>query len=581
MFVFDLSGGTGGDSVTDADGRFEMTDLAPGSYQVTTRHNSYSEGSGRVVLEDKDGTIDIPVTGGGVIAGVVTSSQGGALAGAEVSLQNGSDGGGMRFGMEGQGTLTDGSGRFRFDHLAAGRYKVSASLRNDASTVVDVPLNAGDVREDIRLALDSGVTVRGVVNGLPEGSRGGVMVGAQGAQEYFSNTRTNPDGSFEFGGVPRGSLTLRATSGDFIVGTSRTATKELMIAEGQIEVQTEIVFDDGLSISGTVTRKGAPVAGARVATFSTGGSGRQSSARADENGFFRVSGLEAGRVNISAFSENFNGQATQSVDLKADMTVDLAIPSARLSGTVIDSVSNLPLESQIEMQRAAPPQPGSPTGRLIATSDTSGRFAFEDLEPVEYRVTARRSGYEAVTQAVKPSEGGEDLRLELKRGSGLAIEARDAQMGFGLRSLFVRVQQGPVDTFVGAVNLDGEGKGEIPGLPAGTYSVLAQASGYAPVRIPSVMAPSMVVRLAFTPGGTVEFQTTEEFLASGPKSGQLVSLSGAPMVGIPSVPNSFRLNRLTQRLENLAAGRYQLTLEGGIVKTFEITEGGLAIVRIP
>jgi len=111
--------------------------------------------------------------------------------------------------------------------------------------------------------------------------------------------------------------------------------------------------------------------------------------------------------------------------------------------------------------------------------------------------------------------------------------------------------------------------------------VLAQASGYAPVRIPSVMAPSMVVRLAFTPGGTVEFQTTEEFLASGPKSGQLVSLSGAPMVGIPSAPNSFRLNRLTQRLENLAAGRYQLTLEGGIVKTFEITEGSLAIVRIP
>ena len=53
------------------------------------------------------------------------------------------------------------------------------------------------------------------------------------------------------------------------------------------------------------------------------------------------------------------------------------------------------------------------------------------------------------------------------------------------------------------------------------------------------------------------------------------------MVGIPSAPNSFRLNRLTQRLENLAAGRYQLTLEGGIVKTFEVTEGGVAIVRIP
>ena len=579
MFILDPSGGEGGVVITDADGRFEITGQSPGAYQLTARHSLFSEGSARLTLEDKDGVIEIPVVAGGAIGGVVLSSQGAPLAGAEVSLQNGADGGGMRLGLDGQNTLTDGLGRFRFEHLAAGRYKVGATLRTEASPVIDVPLAAGDIREDLRLALDAGATVHGTVRGLPENERAGVMVSAQGAQDYFGNTRTNPDGSFEFAGVPKGTLTLRATAGDLVMGSSHTAVREVTIAEGQVDVSAEIAFEDGLSISGTVMRRGAPVSGARVSAFMSG-TGRQGSARADENGAFRVAGLEAGRVIVTAFAENFQSQASQVVELTSDTSVDLVIPTAKLSGTVTDSATGLPLESSVELQRATPAS-GTLGGRMVVTTDSSGRFAFEDLEPVDYRVTARRTGYEAVTKSVKPAESGEDLHVELKRGSGLAVEAKDAQMGFGVRSLFVRVQEGATDAFVGSISLDGEGKGEIPGLPPGSYSVTAQAAGYAPVRIPSVLAPSTVLRLAFTPGGTVEFRTTEEFLAGGVKSGQLISLSGAPLGTGPAGMNSFRLSRLTQRMENLAPGRYRLTLEGGTAKDFEITEGGVSVVTIP
>jgi protocatechuate 3,4-dioxygenase beta subunit len=579
-FMFNL-GENGGGVITDADGRFEIVDQGPGSYQLTARHSLFSEATARVTLEDKDGVVDIPMVSGGVIAGMVASSQGAPLAGAEVSLQNNGDAGGIRMGMEGQGTLTDGAGRFRFEHLAAGRYKVGATLRSEASPTIDVPLNAGDVREDIRLALDAGATVRGVVKGLSESERSGVMIGAQGSEDYFANTRTNADGSFEFTGVPKGSLTLRATAGDLVFGSSHTATREVAIPAGQSEVLTEIVFDDGLTISGTVTRRGAPVSGARVSAYMSG-TGRQGSGRTDESGAFRISGLETGRVNVTAFAESFSSQATQIVELKADMSVDLVIPTAKLSGMVLDSASGLPLESTVELQRTVPGPAGSGGQmRMSATTDSSGRFGFDDLEPVDYRLTARRSGYESVAQTIKPSESGEDLRLELKRGSGLSVEAKDAQMGFGLRGLFVRVQDGTQDAFSGSVTLDGEGKGEIPGIPPGTYTVTAQASGYAPVRVPNVMAPLMVLRLAFTPGGAVEFRTTEEFLKDGLKSGQLVSLSGAPLGMGQGGPNSFRLARLTQRMENLTPGRYRLSLDGGIDKTFDVTEGGVAIVTIP
>jgi hypothetical protein len=218
---------------------------------------------------------------------------------------------------------------------------------------------------------------------------------------------------------------------------------------------------------------------------------------------------------------------------------------------------------------------------MVMNTDSSGHFAFDDLEAVDFKVTARRSGYESVTKTVTPTEAGEDLRIELKRGSGLSVEAKDAQMGFGLRSLFVRVQEGTNDVFSGMVTLDSEGKGEIPGIPPGSYSVIAQASGYAPVRLPDVLAPTTVVRLAFTAGGAVEFRTTGDFLKDGPKSGQIISLTGGPVGMGQGGPNSFQLAQLTRRLENLSPGRYRLVLNGGIEKTFDVTEGGVAIVTIP
>jgi protocatechuate 3,4-dioxygenase beta subunit len=578
MFIID-DGSFGPGILTDADGRFEIVGQAPGAYQITAKHPQFSEGTARLTLEDRDGALDIPLVPGGTIAGVVLSAQGAPLAGAEVSLQGGNDGGGMRFGFDGQSTLSDGAGRFRFEHLAAGRYKVGATLRTESSPTVDVPLNAGDVREDIRLALDAGAVLRGVVNGLPEGERAGLMVNAQGADGFFASVRTNADGSFEFAGVPKGTLTLRATAGDNFFGSSRTAVREVVIPEGQNEVSTEILFEDGLTITGSVMRRGAPVAGARVSAFMSG-TGRQAGTRADESGAFRLVGLEAGRVNVTAFAENFESQVSQVVELKSDTTVDLVIPTAKLTGTVVDAASGLPLESTVEMQQTAP-APGTPTGRMLMTTDSSGRFAFEDLDPVDFRLTARRSGYEAVTRTVRPSDNGEELRIELKRGSGLAIEARDAQMGFGLRSVFVRVQQGAADVFTGAVSLDGEGHGEIPGLPPGSYALTAQASGYAPVRIPNVMVPAPALKLAFTPGGSVEFRTTEEYLAGGTKSGQIISMNGTPIGFGPGGPGSFRLSRLTQRLENLTPGGYRLVLDDGTTKSFEIAEGGLAVVTIP
>jgi hypothetical protein len=65
-----------------------------------------------------------------------------------------------------------------------------------------------------------------------------------------------------------------------------------------------------------------------------------------------------------------------------------------------------------------------------------------------------------------------------------------------------------------------------------------------------------------------------------------MTASGQPALGgfggiFGGPSGAFTLNRQIQRLDNLPPGAYRLTLEGGILKTFEITEGGLAIVAVP
>jgi hypothetical protein len=216
-------------------------------------------------------------------------------------------------------------------------------------------------------------------------------------------------------------------------------------------------------------------------------------------------------------------------------------------------------------------------------TDGEGRFRFEHLPPSRYQLSAAlgSTASPVVEVSLYAGETREYLRLELKGAAGLAIEAREAKMGSGLRSVFARVQEGTRDVFSGLVSLDSEGRGEIPGIPPGNYTVLAQAPGYAPLRVPDVKAPSMTLHLTLTQGGTVEIRTTANFIAARPRSAQIVSVSGAPMSLEQGGPNSFALSTPIQRFENLAPGSYRLTLEGGVEKTFEIVEGGIAIVDIP
>jgi protocatechuate 3,4-dioxygenase beta subunit len=500
------------------------------------------------------------------------------VAGAQVTLSAAGDSGmrpGAGFGGGEQSALSDEGGRFRFDRLTPGRYQLSAALRDQTSAPAEAVV-MGDDAQDVQLTLAEGALVRGVVSGLPDAELGGVSVSAQGPG-HFASTRTSAGGGFELAGVPEGTISLRANAGDFMT-SSRSASTTVTIAPGQAEATAEIRFEQGLRVDGHVTRGGRPLPDAMVMAFPDGGSRRSATGRTDEAGAYLIEGLDEGRYTFTATSEA-GMPIRRTLDLTGDATVDLEAPPARLAGTVVEAESGRPLGDvsvRIEDDGA-----GMRFANMAAT-DSAGRFAFEDVEPKRYRVTFQKPAYQLETKQLTAAEES-DLRVELRRGEGIAIEAKDGIFATPLRGLIVRVADGSgAAVFAGSVSLDSEGRGEVPSLKPGSYELRAESSGYAPVSLPGVAVPSRTLSLLLTPGGSLEIQAGPETLALPQASGRLLGAGGrAYMWSAFSPDGKIRLSGPVRRLEHVAPGRYSFEVEGGVRRDVTIAEGGRAVVSLP
>jgi hypothetical protein len=434
----------------------------------------------------------------------------------------------------------------------------------------------GDDTQEVQLVLSEGALVRGVVTGLPDALVAGVNVSAQG-QDYFATTRTAAGGGFELAGVPEGLVTLHANAGDFLTG-SRSASTTVTIGPGQAEAAAEIVFEQGFRVDGHVTRAGRPVPDAMVMAFPEGGSRRSASGRTDEAGSYALEGLDEGRYTITADAQG-GGPIRRTVDISGDTTVDLEAPPARLAGTVVEAESGRALG---DVGVRIEDEGGGMRFVTMATTDSSGRFAFEDLEPRRYRVSFQKPAYQVETRELTAAEES-DVRVEMRRGEGIGIEARDGIFATPLRGLFVRALDGAGQAaFAGGVSLDSEGRGEVPSLKPGVYELRAESSGYAPASRPGVAVPSSTITLVLTPGGSLEIQAGPQTLALPEPSARLVEADGLVyMWSAFTTDGKIRLNGPVRRLENVVPGRYTLEVEGGVRREVDIREGMPSIVALP
>jgi len=564
-------------ATSDAEGRFEIAGLAPGTWSVTASHPDFSEATASVEVSDSPASVDLQLGSGGSIGGVVLAG-GQPVEGADVAIQaSGETGFRGPFGG-GQSTLTDSGGRFLFDHLSAGRYELVATLRGHSSAPVQAVVTP-DAPQEVSLTLAEGATIRGTVSGLPDALVANVRVNASGSDGYFGNARTAADGTFELTGVPEGLVTLSATAGDFGSST-RSAQASVTIGPGQGEAFAEVVFESGFHVEGRVSRGGQPVADAMVFASPESRGGAGASDQTDASGFYALDGLQEGVYNFVANAMRGDSPIRRTVTLSGDTTVDLEAPPARITGVVVDTGTGRPLgDVSVRVEDV-----GGSGLRFMntASTDSAGRFAFEDLEPRTYRVTFQKPAYETEIRDLAATEDAREERIDLRRGEGLALEVRDGIYGTPLRGLFVRVVDASgASVYAGSVPLDSTGQGEVPSLKPGSYDLRVDSSGYAPVTRP-VVVPSSGLSLALTPGGSLEIRVGPETLALPAPRGVLLGPTGQPyLTSIFSTDGAIPLAAPVRRIENVAPGRYSLAVEGGARHDLQIREGGATVVELP
>ncbi|MEN8151401.1 MAG: carboxypeptidase-like regulatory domain-containing protein, partial [Planctomycetota bacterium] len=297
-------------ALTDKEGRFRVEGLTPGPYIVRFEapgHRVVTKLDVAVPEGADGGPLDVKLEKGLQITGVVVDAAGEPIPDVNLWTNVVATGTGAARGQTSiRNATTDAKGAFLLDQLEPGKYSLSVNADGFANRNLS-DVDAGTT--DLRIVLEKGLSISGRVL-LPDGSpAGNLWVSAQGGNGNSQNDRTGEDGTFTIENLPEGVYTVRTnTGGAFRFGGGKDEGPSLMpaIQEG-VPAGTknlELRLLAGAAIEGRVTdESGNPIPGAMILARSIGEDVTTSGfGRTDENGEFRVTGLEPGRrvaVNVS------------------------------------------------------------------------------------------------------------------------------------------------------------------------------------------------------------------------------------------------------------------------------------------
>ena len=561
-------------ATADADGAFEMEGLAPGKVRVTATSPEFASTTETVDVGESGGSVELKMSTGASIAATVVTPGGEPVPGAEVALAPGGQ------SWSNTRSVSGADGSVRFAHLTPGRFSLTAGSAGRRSKPVDVTLEADQARDDVRIVMGGGATVVVTITGVAPEERGHLNVGV-GGRGYVA-AQELPDGRFEARDVPPGRGQVYARTGDFGATQARSVARPIDVPEeGTLDV--EVPFVAGVVLTVRVVKDGQGVEGiyvfARPAAADTATMGQGVT---DASGSTRLTGLKTGKYEVHAYAPSGGVEAPmQKVDLAGDETLEIALPSGRLAGRVVASGTQQPLSNATVSVKS--PAADARLGRTQqATTDDAGRFQFDGLETGALTVTVSRKSYVVETRTVT-ADTPEDLVIELARGDGLDVTGRDGLLGTPLATLWVKVYDGTgAEVLDSSARLDSAGRGEIPSLKPGAYTIVAGAwTGFAPASYEGVTVPGPALAVVLTPGGTLEVDVAPEKLKAGRLACVATGPRGRLAFQVWGSRGELSVYSSSLRLTNFPPVSGLLSCPGSPAVPFTVTEGGVTRVAVP
>ncbi|MEA2236014.1 MAG: large repetitive protein [Thermoanaerobaculia bacterium] len=482
-----------GNTTTDADGSYTIDGIQEGDRTLQFQKTGFVVQRKSVeVTAGKELRLDVELDHGRELRGRVVDRTGTGIAGGMVAI----NGNGNVGGMPGNITRTEADGTFVMQGVADGRYRLTARKEGYVSA------EANDVEvpqvQALTFTLDNGATITGRVTGLTPDELPQVIVGASGGT---SRNQTNVDqaGNFTLHGLPDGSVRVDAMLN--AAGRRRTAPTKMIVVENGAAPPVELNFDEGMTVSGHVTRAGVAVSMGNLmftpAQLPGGGrppqgSGRQFvSAMISPDGSYVASGLASGDYDVRVAGPNLSYQTRYTAGGNA--TFDIDIRGAMLRGHVVDAATGAPVAgATVSAGSRTPGSSGS------AASDSEGHFAIDALADNTYDLRVSREPYATTTQQVVVSGGSaSEVEVRLEKAPAVTFHAVDSVTGAPVdATVFVATPAHTNPTQATRVDT-GEYKAW---LQPGSYIATAFTRFYTTIQTPFT-APTADVRLSLVHGG--------------------------------------------------------------------------------
>ncbi|WWB87080.1 carboxypeptidase regulatory-like domain-containing protein [Priestia aryabhattai] len=557
--ITDLNGIAVGSGATDLNGNFTVLNLPPATLNISAVAGGFGSDSKSVILtpgEIEATTLSLTPTPGTVTGTVLNAQSGDPLAGATVQI--------FDFTRALVATLqTNQSGVYQYQNLAPGSYRLIATANNFGAVTQDTQVTSeATTTLNFNLTPSPGTITGSVFNQ----QTGAPIAGASIAIRQFSpfgpivaTIATNIQGQFTVFNLTPGAYTAVASEPNF--GTESAST--FVQSNSVSTVLLNLSPDPGIA-QGTITsaQTGQTLADTLLRILDVNGV-LVAVSQTDISGNYRIQGLAPGTFTIVATNPQFQ-QLANGITIASNQTVTQNISlqpnPGTITGTVVNAQTGTPLSGAVLQVF----QSGSTTPVANTVTDQNGSFSLIGLAPGEYSLVSQATGFGSVAVGTVVTSGNTiTITVQAPPFPGVISGRVTDFSGNALSNATVRLLDSNQNV-VGIGSADLTGNYTIGNITAGTYTIIASASGFATNTQGVTIAPDQVLSNFNIPleenPGTITGQVTSSGTGA-PIPGAIVTIrslqqgSGGIVVGTVNTDQQG-----TYLVKNLAPGEYSVTV---------------------